>query len=74
MQREFRNTRIDEAITAVVAAADAVAPATTAPGSPPTRAGLWAHRFRAPLKTPAWEVAPGELVFHSSRGMKNELP
>ena len=29
MQREFRNTRIDEAITAVVAAADAVAPATT---------------------------------------------
>ena len=31
--REFRNTRIDEAITEVVAAADAVAPATTAPAA-----------------------------------------
>ena len=33
MQREFRNTRINEAITEVVGAADAVAPATTAPAA-----------------------------------------
>lgn len=33
MQKEFRNTRINEAITEVVGAADAVAPATTAPAA-----------------------------------------